>query len=153
MLRPGQCIRQLQCVSQPAIALHRQATTSPVILAQHCERQLVREYLVISEPLARLFIGLHMDAFDGPVPGRPLPVRQQAGLDPLVELGQTVQPLAHQPGQPLLRHTIGERIDRLGHRDLVNFGRTNDMVGMDDLPAFAIDIEPPRREPGFAKRP
>ncbi len=134
-------------------ALQRDALALAVALSDQRKGELVGEDLVIGEPLARLFIHALMRGGERFVPVGPALARLQRRFDPFGQRRQLRQRLRRQGGDALLPQPLGERIDGLRLADLVGLARLHHVVGMDDLPRLAPDLELARRQPRLAQRP
>ncbi len=93
-----------------------------------------------------------MDSRQRVAPRGPLLLGQQAGFDPLRQIGRTLDRLRGELPHPLGRQPLRQRIDRLALGRIPRFLEREDIIGMHDLQFLAVVLEPSRYAARLADR-
>ena len=113
---------------------------APSLAAHQCQRELVRQQFIISQPRARRMHGRQgigvfglVHGAHGRVPRHPVLRRQPIRVLPFGKFGNGAQSGLHRLHQRFCRNARGQRINRLDDRQRVKIGLRQHVVGMGHL--------------------
>jgi hypothetical protein len=133
--------RQRELAAQAAVALQRLTAPLAVVGAHQHQRETVRQQLVVGETVARRGMLALVRKHERIAPAGPLVPVEQAGLDPLVQLGRACKSLLCEAGDLRLGQPFGEGIDRLDQVTHEPGTGVGDVLGVHDLQPLVVLLE------------